>query len=733
MATIKDIAVRAGVSHGTVSNVLNKKGNVSVEKINLVEKAARELGFKLNTQAKQLRQGHTKRVCVLIPGINIKRYNDLFIGLSSVLREEGYEIDLYYSSNLAHYEEELLERAVSANPAAVVVVSSFLKNPGIFKEDPRIIFVERFVKNMPENSVFVSFDFKEAGKALADRCVADRCKNVAIFCEGETFSSTKGFIDGAADTLEYGESDFRIFHADDKVGLRTAFDILTEENDFDAVITDNEENAGFLLKAHDYNPNRRLPEIYTLASKAIGLEGPVVRYELNYKLCGRKIAGYIIRSDEEETVTGNVISLDNDGFCGRDAGKQRECAGESINLLMLSSPTSRALNYLLPDFTRTTGIATRLVEASYDELYANLAEEDGGRLYDLIRLDMAWLSELGERLFLPLDLSEEPLATVRAVIPAGLSDDYYKVNGCTYALPLDASVQILYYRKDLFEDALIKREYYENSRKQLKVPESFEEFNEAARFFTKKYNPDSPTRYGTSLVFGSSVVAACDYLPRFMETGARFFDEEGRILVNTPEVRRALDNYMETYRFADQSANLWWKQATENFAQGNIAMSIVFANHASGMVQDRNSKVIGKVGFAPVPGGHPLLGGGVIGISKHSRKKAACLKFLQWVYSEKVASAITYLGGYINHISLPDNGDILELYPWIEGLEAAYGTGWRRENNGGGKNFDEFRFEKILGSAIRLAVSGMMKPSAALEEAQRRCEETFRPNISEPV
>ena len=36
MPTIKDIAREAGVSHGTVSNVINGRGNVSVEKIQLV-------------------------------------------------------------------------------------------------------------------------------------------------------------------------------------------------------------------------------------------------------------------------------------------------------------------------------------------------------------------------------------------------------------------------------------------------------------------------------------------------------------------------------------------------------------------------------------------------------------------------------------------------------------------------------------------------------------------------
>lgn len=51
MPTMKDIAKEAGVSHGTVSNVLNKTGKVSIEKIKLVEAAAKKLGYVPNAQA----------------------------------------------------------------------------------------------------------------------------------------------------------------------------------------------------------------------------------------------------------------------------------------------------------------------------------------------------------------------------------------------------------------------------------------------------------------------------------------------------------------------------------------------------------------------------------------------------------------------------------------------------------------------------------------------------------
>ena len=78
MATILDVAKLAGVSQGTVSNVLNRKGNVSSEKIKLVEEAAQTLGFTINEKAKMLRKGFSNSFAIILPNIQFKQYRDFF-------------------------------------------------------------------------------------------------------------------------------------------------------------------------------------------------------------------------------------------------------------------------------------------------------------------------------------------------------------------------------------------------------------------------------------------------------------------------------------------------------------------------------------------------------------------------------------------------------------------------------------------------------------------------------
>ena len=66
MATIKDVAKLAGVSLGTVSNVLNGKTN-NEELIEKVEKAVRELSYRPDAMARSLKNTNSNLIGLVLP------------------------------------------------------------------------------------------------------------------------------------------------------------------------------------------------------------------------------------------------------------------------------------------------------------------------------------------------------------------------------------------------------------------------------------------------------------------------------------------------------------------------------------------------------------------------------------------------------------------------------------------------------------------------------------------
>ena len=71
MATIKDVAMDAGVSVGTVSNVING-GNVSEERRQRVEQSIQKLGYQVNGIARKMRTQRTDYVVVILPAIHFR-------------------------------------------------------------------------------------------------------------------------------------------------------------------------------------------------------------------------------------------------------------------------------------------------------------------------------------------------------------------------------------------------------------------------------------------------------------------------------------------------------------------------------------------------------------------------------------------------------------------------------------------------------------------------------------
>ena len=114
-----------------------------------------------------------------------------------------------------------------------------------------------------------------------------------------------------------------------------------------------------------------------------------------------------------------------------------------------------------------------------------------------------------------------------------------------YALPFSPSVQLLYYRKDLFESNVLRRVYQERFRCELLPPETFEQFNHIAAFFTRQLNPQSPVPYGASLTLGSIGVAGSEFMARYLEKHQNLYTADGRVRLNDAAGQDAMRQLVE--------------------------------------------------------------------------------------------------------------------------------------------------------------------------------------------
>ncbi len=89
-ATIRDVAKKAKVSLGTVSNVLNDPERVAPATRNRVLKAIEVTGFVRNIAARQLRGGGSKAVGIVILDSSNPFFTEMIRGAEDALRQEGY-------------------------------------------------------------------------------------------------------------------------------------------------------------------------------------------------------------------------------------------------------------------------------------------------------------------------------------------------------------------------------------------------------------------------------------------------------------------------------------------------------------------------------------------------------------------------------------------------------------------------------------------------------------------
>ncbi|WP_432134542.1 MULTISPECIES: LacI family DNA-binding transcriptional regulator [unclassified Streptomyces] len=97
--TSRDVAQAAGVSQAAVSLVLGDKwrGRVSRTTAERVREAARELGYRPNLAARNLRLGRTRTVLLVVPALTTEFFAGVYTGAARVAADHGFGVVLYPS------------------------------------------------------------------------------------------------------------------------------------------------------------------------------------------------------------------------------------------------------------------------------------------------------------------------------------------------------------------------------------------------------------------------------------------------------------------------------------------------------------------------------------------------------------------------------------------------------------------------------------------------------------
>lgn len=315
--------------------------------------------------------------------------------------------------------------------------------------------------------------------------------------------------------------------------------------------------------------------------------------------------------------------------------------GTTITVLCEGHPSSTAYDEMKAEFEAETGITVNLEIIPYEELPQKvlLGFSQGSKDYDMI---------MNDRLHMQGYVANDYITALDDYIANPALNQYYDAadlvpaynnavmyEGKTYGFPVYGESTFLMYRKDLFEEHNVK------------VPETMEELELAAKTIYEATNGEVA---GITLRGQQGVHVVYVWGAFLWGYGGRYFDEEGKIVVDSPEAiegTKMYVNLLNTYGPAGYS-NFGWQENRLLFQQGKAAMTIDATVNGAYCEDPAESEIVGKVGYAPVPGAVTDGYGGPGALAVHGffinnavddKQKEAAFLFGSWAVSAQTQEA----------------------------------------------------------------------------------------------
>lgn len=320
--------------------------------------------------------------------------------------------------------------------------------------------------------------------------------------------------------------------------------------------------------------------------------------------------------------------------------------------------------------------------------YTNLLDKEvielasGTGNFDIYSVVTEWMPEYTSAGFLePLDgyIAADPPEDWPNAWTKGFKFQYGD-DGQMYGLPHHDGPQLLYYRKDLFEDpdnmAAFKSEYGYD----LAPPATWEQFVDIATFFT---NPDEDM-WGTVLTakFGEQQLAHDFWLMLPGFGGGNGFDENGYPTFNQEGGVNALQLYSDLinkYKVAPEASLTYGiPEAGDFYLSGKAALHWNWAHIGAFAELEEYSSIIGKNAYTVMPKVEGTGENGVyasywvLAIAKDSANKDAAYDFIKFATDKEHDKLLADVGCIPSRLSSWNDPALLEKFPFYATFQPSY-------------------------------------------------------------
>ena len=182
MATIKDVAKRAGVSMATVSKHLNGIA-VKDENKTAIEAAISELDYSVNTLARGLRAGHSHTIGVIIPELSSIFATTILAHAEDALFEKGYNLIVSACRSDIEREAKSLQGILTKQVDGIINMPSDMGGshllPAIEKNIP-IVLIDRTIPSLSGKVSAVLVDNVSASEEATQLLIDAGHKDIGI-------------------------------------------------------------------------------------------------------------------------------------------------------------------------------------------------------------------------------------------------------------------------------------------------------------------------------------------------------------------------------------------------------------------------------------------------------------------------------------------------------------------------------------------------------------------------